>query len=138
MINNVVLTGRLVKDPELRKTGSGMSVCSFSIAVEDGRKDSEGEKIVYFIGIVAWGKLAEVVCKYTKKGNTVGIVGRLTQRKYTNRQGSEVNTLEVIASNVELMESKNGGHPQEEEEAEGEPVSKNTEQVAVNEDDLPF
>ena len=82
MINNVVLVGRLTRDPELRTTNSGMSVASFTIASDDRRG---GQKTTIFMAVSVFGKQADVVAKYTKKGVLVGVTGRLTQRKYVRR-----------------------------------------------------
>ena len=85
MVNNVVLVGRLTRDPELRRTTSGLSVASFTIAVDDSRKGPNGEKVTVFMPVSIFGKSADTVVKFTRKGNLVGVIGRLTQRKYTRR-----------------------------------------------------
>lgn len=105
MFNLVVLTGRLTADPELKTTQSGISVTSFSIAV-DRRYRAGEEKQTDFINIVAWRQTAELVAKYFKKGNLIGIEGSIQTRKYTDKNGNNRTAFEVIANNVQFMESK--------------------------------
>ena len=89
MVNNVVLVGRLTRDPELRKTSTGMGVASFTIACDDSRKGPNGEKVTIFMNVSVFGNSADTVVKFTRKGSLVGVVGRLTQRKYTRRKTAE-------------------------------------------------
>lgn len=146
MINNVVLVGRLVADPELRKTTSGMSVASFRIAVDDSRKGPNGEKTTVFMPITAWGNQADVVSKFVRKGNLIGITGRLTQRKYVNRQNVEVTVTEISADRIELMEPKSKGDdsgyvsdtPVSSETARDDSESKHLDSIDIVDDDLPF
>ena len=105
MINNVVLAGRITKDIELKVTQTGKSVCSFSLAVE--RKFAQnGEKITDFINCQSWGKSAETLEKYGKKGMMIGIEGRIQTRKYTNQQGQTVYVTEVVADSFSFLEKK--------------------------------
>nr|DAV42064.1 MAG TPA: Single strand binding protein [Caudoviricetes sp.] len=105
MINNVVLAGRITKDIELKVTQTGKSVCSFSLAVE--RKFAQnGEKITDFINCQLWGKSAETLEKYGKKGMMIGIEGRIQTRKYTNQQGQTVYVTEVVADSFSFLEKK--------------------------------
>ena len=101
MFNIVVLTGRLTADPELKTTQSGLSVTSFSIAV-DRRFGSGEERQTDFINIVAWRQQAEFVAKYFKKGNLIGIEGSIQTRKYTDNRTA----FEVVANNIQFVESK--------------------------------
>ncbi len=105
MFNTVVLTGRLTADPELKTTQSGISVTSFCIAVDRPYKSGE-EKQTDFISIVAWRKTAEFVTRYFKKGDMIGIEGRIQTRKYTDRDGNQRSVFEVAASNIQFVESK--------------------------------
>lgn len=105
MFNLVVLTGRLTADPELKTTQSGISVTSFSIAV-DRRYRAGEEKQTDFINIVAWRQSAEFVAKYFKKGNLIGIEGSIQTRKYTDKNGNDRTAFEVVANNVQFVESK--------------------------------
>lgn len=107
MINSVVITGRLTKDPERRTFPSGATLASFRVACDDSRKGPNGEKTTLFINVSAWGQLADTVIKYMKKGSLVGVTGRLTSRKYTNKAGVESEVVEINASSVEFLESKN-------------------------------
>ena len=105
MFNLVVLTGRLTADPELKTTQSGVSVTSFSIAVQRRCKSGE-EAQTDFINIVAWRQNAEFVAKYFKKGNMIGIEGSIQTRKYTDKKGNNRVVFEVVANNVQFAESK--------------------------------
>lgn len=105
MFNIVVLTGRLTADPELKTTQSGISVTSFSIAVNRSYRSGE-EPVTDFINIVAWRKSAEFVAKYFKKGNLIGIEGSIQTRKYTDKNGNQRTAFEVVANNVQFVESK--------------------------------
>lgn len=105
MFNLVVLTGRLTADPELKTTQSGVSVTSFSIAVQRRCKSGE-EAQTDFINIVAWRQNAEFVAKYFKKGNMIGIEGSIQTRKYTDKNGNNRVVFEVVANNVQFAESK--------------------------------
>lgn len=110
MFNLVVLTGRLTADPELKTTQSGISVTSFSIAV-DRRYRSGEERQTDFINIVAWRQQAEFVAKYFKKGNMIGIEGSIQTRKYTDKNGNNRTAFEVVANNVQFVETKRDSAP---------------------------
>ena len=105
MFNLVVLTGRLTADPELKTTPSGVSVTSFSIAVERRYKQGE-EKQADFINIVAWRQTAEFVSKYFSKGSMIGIEGSIQTRKYQDKDGNNRTAFEVVANNVQFVGSK--------------------------------
>lgn len=104
MFNLVVLSGRLTSDVELKTTPNGVSVCTFSIANEIGYGDN---KKTSFINIVAWRQTAEFVSKYFKKGSMIGLEGSIQTRKYQDQNGNTRTVFEVIADNVQFMESKN-------------------------------
>lgn len=106
MINKVVLVGRLTKDPELRKTQSGTSVLSFTCAV-NRRFKQEGQPDADFINCVAWSKTADFMGQYATKGALVGVEGRIQTRNYDDATGKKVYVTEVVAENVQLLESKN-------------------------------
>ena len=108
MFNLVVLTGRLTADPELKTTTNGTSVVSFSIAV-DRRYRSGEERQTDFINIVAWRSSAEFISKYFKKGSLIGIEGSIQTRRYTDKNGNNRTAFEVIANNVQFVESKRDG-----------------------------
>lgn len=105
MINSVSLTGRLTRDPDVRRTNNGKSVATLSIAVERNFKNQNGEREADFINCVAFGNTAEVIEKYCNKGIMVGVEGRLQTRNYENKQGQRVYVTEVIVNNFSFLES---------------------------------
>ena len=107
MLNKIVIMGRLTRDPEMRQTGSGTPVTSFSLAVErDYSGRDGGEKQTDFIDVVAWRHTAEFVDKYFAKGDMAAVSGRLQIREWTDREGGKRTTAEVVADNVYFGESK--------------------------------
>ena len=107
MLNHIVLMGRLVRDPELRRTGNGTPVTSFTLAVDrDFSAGEAGEKETDFIDCVAWRKTAEFVSKYFTKGKMAVASGRLQIRGWNDKEGNKRRTAEVIADNVYFAESK--------------------------------
>ncbi|APX71585.1 single-stranded DNA-binding protein [Companilactobacillus allii] len=106
MINRVVLTGRLTRDPELRYTSSGAAVASFTVAVNRTFTNAQGEREADFINCVIWRKSAENFSNFTNKGSLVGIDGRLQTRSYENQQGQRVYVTEVVVENFSLLESR--------------------------------
>ena len=105
MFNLVVLTGRLTADPELKTTPNGISVTTFSIAVNRNYRSGE-ERQADFINIVAWRQTAEFITKYFKKGNLIGIEGSIQTRRYQDKNGNNRTAFEVVANNVQFVESK--------------------------------
>lgn len=106
MLNHIVLMGRLVKDPELRRTGTGKAVTSFAIAVERDFAGSDGTKETDFIDIVTWGKTAEFAEKYFCKGRMAAVSGRLQIRKWQDKDGNTRYSAEVVADNLYFADSK--------------------------------
>lgn len=106
MINNVVLVGRLTKDPDLKYTGNGTAVATFTLAVNRNFTNQSGEREADFINCVIWRKPAETLANYAKKGVLIGITGRIQTRSYDNQQGQRVYVTEVVADNFQLLESK--------------------------------
>lgn len=106
MINNVVLTGRLTKDIDLRYAQSGKASGSFSLAVERNFTNQQGQRDADFINCQAWGKTAETMANYTRKGSLIGVEGRIQTRNYENKQGQRVYVTEVIVTNFTFLESK--------------------------------
>ena len=155
MINVVVLMGRLVRDPEIRTTTSGKSVCSFSLAVERDFQRSE-EKAADYFDCVAWGNTAEFVGKYFHKGRMIALQGRLQVRTYKDREGNNRKVVEVIADKVRFTGEKADAAAQEPSRIEGyEPAGNTRNPVAApavgyeigtpadvaevpSDDDLPF
>lgn len=110
MLNHIVLMGRLTRDPELRRTASGVAVASFSLAVDrDFGKTESGEKETDFIDIVAWRQTAEFVSKYFAKGRMAVVSGRLQIRSWTDKEGNKRRNAEVVADNVYFGDSKRDG-----------------------------
>ena len=141
MFNLVVLTGRLTADPELKTTANGLSVTTFSIAV-DRRYRSGEERQTDFISIVAWRQTAEFVSKYFKKGSLIGIEGSIQTRRYQDKDGNNRNVFEVVANNVQFVESKRDSAPAS---IGAEPSSFSNADVNdfadlgdASDDDLPF
>ncbi len=141
MFNLVVLTGRLTADPELKTTPNGISVTTFSIAV-DRRYRSGEERQTDFINIVAWRQSAEFITKYFKKGNLIGIEGSIQTRRYQDKNGNNRTAFEVVANNVQFVESKRDASSAL---PEGEPASFSNASANdfadlgdATDDDLPF
>ena len=114
MLNHIVIMGRLTRDPELRRTGSGIAVASFSLAVDrDYSPRDGGERETDFIDCVAWRQTGEFVSKYFTKGRMAVVSGRLQIRSWTDKEGNKRRTAEVVADNVYFGDSKPaGGAPQ--------------------------
>ena len=110
MLNHIVIMGRLTRDPELRRTGSGVAVTSFSLAVDRdfGNRES-GERETDFIDCVAWRQTGEFVSKYFAKGRMAVVSGRLQIRNWTDKDGNKRRTAEVVADNVYFGDSKRDG-----------------------------
>lgn len=127
MLNHINLMGRLTKDVELRRTGSGVAVASFTIAVDrDFSKDKETD----FIDIVAWKNTAEFANNYLSKGRMVVISGRLQIRSWTDKDGNKRKTAEVVADNIYFADSKKDSSPSA--------PSGNYPVMKDDDDDLPF
>lgn len=107
MINNVTIIGRTTKDIELRATSSGTNNASFTLAVERNFKNANGEKETDFINCVAWRKTAEIVAQYAPKGSLIGVRGRIQTRNYENNQGVRVYVTEIVADEVQLIDTRN-------------------------------
>ena len=110
MLNHIIVMGRLTRDPELRRTGSGVAVASFTVAVDRdfGGRDG-GEKETDFIDCVAWRQTGEFVSKYFTKGRMIVVSGRLQIRSWTDKDGNKRRTAEVVADNCYFGDSKRDG-----------------------------
>lgn len=106
MINTVVLTGRPVKEIELKTLSTGTKVAGFTLAVNRSFKDASGEYPTDFINVQTFEKTAEFVAKYAKKGELIGIEGRLQQRVFENKEGVNVYIIEVVANQITLLTPK--------------------------------
>lgn len=106
MINNVVLVGRLTKEPDLRYTANGVAVAQFTLAVNRNFTNANNEREADFVQCVIWRKSAETLSNYARKGSLIGLIGRMQTRNYENQQGQRVYVTEVVAENFQLLESK--------------------------------
>ena len=110
MLNHITLMGRLVRDPELRRTGSGVAVASFRIAVDrDFAPKDGGERKADFIDCVAWRQTGEFISKYFAKGRMIVVDGRLEMREWTDKEGNKRTSAEVIVDNAYFGDSKREG-----------------------------
>lgn len=151
MINNVVLAGRLVKDMDLKYTGQGTPVGTFTLAVNKPFTNKDGNREADFINCVIWRKSAELMANMAKKGSLVGITGRIQTRNYENQQGQRVYVTEVVADNFQMLESRqNNGQQGAFNKSEGNYPKNNKNATETqrdpfegngrtfNDDDLPF
>ena len=107
-MNKAILIGRLTRDPELRYTSSNRAVCQFTIAIDRPfTSNATGQREADFINVVVWDKTAENVGKYMSKGRLIAVEGRIQTRNYDNNEGKKVYVTEVVASNIQFLESKN-------------------------------
>lgn len=106
MLNKIIIHGRLTRDPELRTTQSGVSVASFTVAVDRDFSDQSGDRGVDFIDCVAWRSGAEFVSKYFRKGQLILVDGRLQSRKWEDRDGNKRTNWEIIADHTYFGEPK--------------------------------
>ena len=100
MLNHIVVMGRLTHDPELRKTASGVSVASFSVAVDRDFSQQDGKKETDFLDVVAWRNTAEFAAKYFTKGRMAVVSGRLQIRNWEDKEGNKRRTAEILAENI--------------------------------------
>jgi len=113
-MNSVQLTGRAAKDPEIRRSGSGTAVATLTLAVDKNRAVKEGESTAYFISVKCFGKTAELVEKYVKKGRLLGVSGNISTGYY-EKQGQRVYTTDIMVNRVEFL-SRN---PEDNKQAQG-------------------
>ncbi|MCO4557223.1 single-strand DNA-binding protein [Streptococcus infantarius subsp. infantarius] len=147
-MNNVNLTGRLTKAPELKQTASNTSVLTGTLAVNRTFKNQNGEREADFINIVAWRQTADIIAQYCGKGSQIGIVGRIQTRNYENQQGQRVYVTEVVAEHVELLDSKNDNQQGQSSGYNQQPQQNgymqqgnsfgNSNPMDISDDDLPF
>lgn len=129
-MNVVVLVGRLTDHPELRKTSSDISVTRFSIAVDRPHKSGE-DKQTDFINIVAWRQSAEFICRYFTKGQRIGVEGSLRMNKFTDKDGNNRTSYEVVVNNAHFVENKR-------ENGNGENLPSETQNGSQNENTASF
>lgn len=106
MLNHITIMGRLTRDPELRRTGSGIAVASFTVAVDRDYKAEGQDRETDFIDCVAWRGTGEFVSKYFHKGSMIVVAGRLQVRNYTDKEGNKRRAAEIVADNVYFGEGK--------------------------------
>ena len=138
MLNNVVLVGRMAGDAELRYTPNNQAVATFRLAVNRNFKSQNGEREADFINCVIWRQQAENLANWAKKGDLIGITGRIQTRSYENQQGQRVYVTEVIADNFQLLEfnkQNNQGHSQPDFSRQ---APANTNPMDISDDDSPF
>lgn len=113
MINNVVLVGRVTKDPELRYTPSNVAVATFTLAVNRTFKTKDGEREADFINCVIWRQPAENLANWAKKGALIGVTGRIQTRNYEKQQGQRVYVTEIVADSFQMLENRKESQGQE-------------------------
>lgn len=156
MINSAILTGRLTKDAELKFTGNGTAVASFTLAVDRAFKNANGEKETDFINVVAWRKTAETLANFTRKGSLIGVQGRIQVRNYENKDGQKVYVTEIVADSFTFLESKkqdsdnvsnnrqssgsnrSNNAPQGNYKTNDDPFLSSGQSIDIGPDDLPF
>ena len=135
-INTAVIMGRLTADPELKTTASGLSVLSFSVAVERNYQKEGEEKAVDFINVVAWRKTAEFVSKYFHKGSMIAVEGSIQTRKYEDKDGNKRTAFEILANTVSFCGKEASSTPVENSTpAESTPF---TDTDTADDEGLPF
>ena len=144
-MNQVLLVGRLVRDVDLRTTTSGADVARFTLAIPRNYKNKNGEYLTDFINCITWRNLARNMAEYCKKGDLVGIKGRIQNVSYTDRDGNNIYKTEIIADNVTFLANSNKKEePTQKNEVETESVKQEDpfasfgEEIVINDDDLPF
>ena len=125
-MNKAIIVGNLTKDPEMRTTPNGVSVTSFTVAVNRRYKSQDGQQQTDFINCVAWRSTAEFVAKYFTKGSRIGVVGTIQTRTYNDQNGNKRYVTEVVADEVEFAGSK----------TQNQDMQKPTEQESRTADDL--
>ncbi|RLL41752.1 single-stranded DNA-binding protein [Oceanobacillus piezotolerans] len=163
MLNRVVLVGRLTRDPELRYTPNGVAVANFNIAVNRPFTNQQGNREADFINGVVWRRQAENLANYMKKGNLIGVDGRVQTRNYEGQDGKMVYVTEIVAESIQFLESKGSsgggnntsGYQQNQNQNQNQfnqnnqfqpnqnqpmedPFKDNGEPIDISDDDLPF
>jgi single-strand DNA-binding protein len=139
MLNRVILTGRLTKDLELKRTGSGNAVTTFSLAVDRNFKGQNGDKETDFFECVAWKQSAEYLCQYAGKGRLLAIEGRLQTRSWQDQSGNNRKTVEIVDDRAEILDSKKDSYAERNEEPNIPAAPISFAEIKENlEDMLPF
>lgn len=141
MLNHIVLMGRLTRDPELRRTGSGVAVASFTLAVDRDFSGKGQEKETDFIDVTAWRSTAEFASKYFSKGRMAVVSGRLQIRLWEDKDGNKRRSAEVVADNIYFADSRqDGGNASNAYPAQNNYAEPQEDYAEVDEEDpgLPF
>ena len=138
MLNNVVLVGRIVRDPELRYTPQNTAVATFTLAVNRRFKNAQGEREADFINCVIWRQPAENLTNWAKKGTLVGITGSIQVRNYENKEGQRVYVTEVLADSFQMLESNSNKTEKEKTKSNQDKDPFAGSPMEVSDDDLPF
>lgn len=141
MINRTIITGRLVKNIEIRYTQNNVAITQFTLAVTRKFKNQNGEYESDFINCVAYKSTAELLSKYTGKGDLIGIEGRIQTRNYENQEGKKVYVTEVIVESVDFLASKKEEKPKEEpvkQKLSDEVFSEFGSSIEIDESDIAF
>lgn len=136
-MNKVSLIGRITKDPEVKKTNSGISVCSFTLAVDRRFKNASGERETDFIPCVGWRQVADIIGQYFRKGSRIAITGTIQTRSYEDNAGQRRNVVEVLAEEIDFIDKKEA----QEEEIRPIPPMPKVEPLQSNDENdvqLPF
>ena len=133
-MNNVVLIGRLVRDPDMRYTSNGVAVTTFTLAVDRPFSSNKGERETDFIPIVTWRQLAENCANYLGKGRLVAVQGRIQTRQYENNEGRRVYVTEVVADVVRFLERGE----KSQQSGNRDPFAGEGREIEISDDDLPF
>lgn len=139
-MNKVILIGRLTKDPEIKVTQNQKNFCNFTVAVDRKFKDANGNRQADFINCVAWNNTATFVSQYFKKGNKIAVTGAITTRNYDDNNGNKVYVTEVLAEDIEFVESKTTTPQPQPQATAPAPVAPEMDIAELNPDniELPF
>lgn len=138
MLNRIILQGRMCSDPELRHTGTGTAVASFTLAVDRDFKDQSGNRETDFIDVTAWRNTAEFVSRYFTKGRMAVVSGRLQIRGWTDKDGNKRRNAEVVADNIYFGDSQKTAQSGAEAPTDGYTPGEFAELPEVDESGLPF
>lgn len=143
MINRTILVGRLTKDPEFRVTPNGVSVTTFTLAVNRTFTNAQGEKEADFINCVTFRKQAENVNNYLSKGSLAGVDGRVQSRSYDNKEGKRVYVTEVVCDSVQFLDTKSNNQQtnnnnQQTKNNDNNPFNNANGPIDITDSDLPF
>src|SRR5699024_1283702 len=133
-MNSIHIVGRLTKDVSLKYTQNGVAVANFTVAVNRQFKNANGEREADFINVVQFRKGAELTAQYMSKGSQIGVTGRIQTRNYENNEGKRVYVTEVVAENVQFLDSKKSSEPKQ----ETNPLEEAGSPIDISDSDLPF